>query len=358
MPTFEHKLDFEETLRRMEAWWEGATLDRPPVSIVAPKPATERVRVPEKTHAEWREKWWDTAFQVELAVARICNHVWMGEALPVAWPNLGPEILAAFYGCELEYTQGTSWSVPILKDWSPESLQGLRLDLENPYFRKIEEMTDALLDAGRGRFIVGYTDLHAGGDLLASFRDPQALCMDMLTECEAIRRILDRVNADFLRVYDHFHQRLAAAGMPSTTWLNLTCRGRYHVPSNDFSCMISNAMFDEFFLPGIRQECRQLEASVYHLDGPAALRHLDSILEIPELNMLQWIYGAGNGRASDWIPVYQRCQNARKGIQLFTEPDELPVIMENLRPEGVWMSVTVLDCDSAEAVLKTVAKWR
>jgi hypothetical protein len=117
-------------------------------------------------------------------------------------------------------------------------------------------------------------------------------------------------------------------------------------------------MFDEFFLPGLIEECRHLEASIYHLDGPAALRHLNSLLEIPELNAIQWVYGAGNGRASDWIPVYQRCQQAGKGIQIFLEPDEVPVMMEHLRPEGVWMSVSVSDRREAEEVLRQVSLWR
>ena len=43
-------------------------------------------------------------------------------------------------------------------------MSALRLDTGNEYYLKILEITDALLDAGRDRFIVGYTDLHPGGD--------------------------------------------------------------------------------------------------------------------------------------------------------------------------------------------------
>ena len=52
--------------------------------------------------------------------------------------------------------------------------------------------------------------------------------------------------------------------------------------------MVSKETFDDLFLPGIRQECRHAEASLYHLDGPNALTHLDSLLEIPELDAIQW----------------------------------------------------------------------
>ena len=122
--------------------------------------------------------------------------------------------------------------------------------------------------------------------------------------------------------------------------------------------MVSKEMFDEVFLPGIVEECRHLDASIYHLDGPDALRHLDSLLAIKELNAIQWVYGAGRGIASDWLHVYKRCQQAGKGIQLHIGLDELDCIMSNLRPEGVWMGVAVGDRAQAEQVLKRVSAWK
>lgn len=101
-----------------------------------------------------------------------------------------------------------------------------------------------------------------------------------------------------------------------------------------------------------------MEASIYHLDGPDALRHLDSLLAIKELNAIQWVYGAGRGRASDWLHVYRKCQAAGKGIQFGVGVDELDAIISNLRPEGVFMSVQVRNPAEAEAVLKRVATWK
>jgi hypothetical protein len=122
--------------------------------------------------------------------------------------------------------------------------------------------------------------------------------------------------------------------------------------------MISEAMFQEFFLPGIAEECRFYTNSLYHLDGPGALRHLDALLSIPELNAIQWVYGAGNGRATDWLDVYRRCQAAGKGIQLsFLHVDEVDVVVANLRPEGVWCSVVVRNRSEAEAILRKFEKW-
>jgi hypothetical protein len=122
--------------------------------------------------------------------------------------------------------------------------------------------------------------------------------------------------------------------------------------------MISKEMFDEIFLPGIAEECRFLEASLYHLDGPGALRHLDSLLEIKELNAIQWVPGAGHGRASDWMHVYKKCQAAGKGLQIGLDVDELDLFMENLRPEGLWLGIGgIQDRAHGDAVLKQLSRW-
>jgi hypothetical protein len=122
--------------------------------------------------------------------------------------------------------------------------------------------------------------------------------------------------------------------------------------------MISKDMFDDVFLAGIVEECRHLEASIYHLDGPGALQHLDSLLEIRELNSIQWVYGAGHGRASDWLHVYRRCQVAGKGLQIDIQPDELETLMANLHPEGVWLRINgVRNREQGETLLKRVAHW-
>ncbi len=84
---------------------------------------------------------------------------------------------------------------------------------------------------------------------------------------------------------------------------------------NDIPVIIISYKFSgDVFLPGIEAECQHLDASIYHLDGPNALQHLDSLLEVDELNAIQWVFGAVNGPASKWMDVYKKCQEAGKGI--------------------------------------------
>ena len=354
---FALKPDYEQSKQRIDAFWERALIDRPVVQFGLAKPAEERVPLPVSHHATSVERWLDAPYQAALTLAKLSNQEFLGDTLPVAYPNLGPEVFAALYGCPIHFGDyGTSWSEPILHDWS--RADEIRLDWDSPYMHKLVEMTDLLLEVGKGKFIVGMTDWHPGGDCVAALREPQELAVDMLTHRDEVVALLARLEGDYLAVYDFFYDKLRAAGQPISTWLSLIAEGKYYVPSNDFSIMISKEMFDDVFLPGIRRECQFLDRSIYHLDGPGALRHLDSILEIPELDALQWVFGAGNEGYHKWAPVYQRAQAAGKGIQVNCTLDELDQVMETLDPRGLYLHVGgVPSREAGEWMLRTLEGW-
>ena len=354
---FSFKPDYASTLARMQAFWAFDVLERPLVSFHLSKPYDQLVPMPESNHADSAERWLDTTYQTELALARLANREFLGDSLPIAYPNLGPEVFSALYGSPIHFGDwGTSWTDPVLEDW--EQAPALRLDWDSPVLKKLLEMTDALLEVGRDRFIVGMPDWHPGGDPVAAFRDPQNLAVDLLEHPGEVKALLARLEGDYFKVYDLFYNRLRAAGQPITSWLPLVHEGKYYIPSNDFSIMISKRMFDEFFLPGIQRECRFLERSIYHLDGPGALRHLDSILAIPELNALQWVFGAGNEGFEKWVGVYRKAQAAGKGIQVNCRLAEIPMILETLDPRGLFLMVDDMpDRDSAEALLAELVRW-
>jgi hypothetical protein len=349
--------DWEMRLARQDAFWANAILDRPVVIGHLGKTNPDFPWPAPKAWTSVRDRWMDAGYVAERAVAGVMNTDYLGDALPCAHPNLGPEVFSAFFGCELEYGDTTSWSIPNLEDWA--EVATLRFSDDNVYWRKIDELTDALLAAGQGRFYTGITDLHPGADALVAFRDPLRMNLDLVEAPDAVKALLETVTQVYFQVYDHYAEKLTAAGQAICSWPGIVSSKRWYVPSNDFSCMISKAMFDEFFLPGIIAECRHMEANIYHLDGPNALQHLDSLLEIPELNAIQWVYGAGHGRASDWLPVYQRCQAAGKGLQLTLEPDELPLFMETLKPEGLWIGLAGIQSrEHFDTLVARISRWK
>ncbi|MCS7061797.1 MAG: hypothetical protein RMN25_11625 [Anaerolineae bacterium] len=353
--SLEYKPDASTVVERMAAWWEGEIVDRATILLSAPKPNPQPL--PHKQHATLRERWMDIDFQVECAAIHAANTYWAGESLPIYMPNLGPEILTACYGAELQFTENTSWSEPILQDWA--DMSRLRIDPDNEYLRCILEMTRRALEVGRGKFLVGLTDIHPGGDLAASLRDPQQLCLDLVEAPDQVRGLLQHIYPAFFDFFKLNHHLIRAAGQTiCTSWLPLFVDGgRYYIPSNDFSIMISTEMFETFFLPELLAEIAWLDHSIYHLDGPGALRHLDLLLDIPKLDAIQFVYGDGAKPASRWIQVFQKIQNAGKNVHISIEPHELDFFMDNLNPEGVMVQTSVASAEEADAMIAQIAKW-
>ena len=354
---FSLKPDYETTKKRYDAFWERDIIDRPPVNL--PLLVEWPTAVPHRNYrSEW-DRWTDVDFRAEQAAISLRNTEFYGDALPVAWPNMGPEIFSAWCGCPYHFGETTAWSEPCIIDWDEDADRAV-FDPEHPLFKLTVRFTERLIELGRGNFIVGLTDFHPGGDHLAALRDPQNLAIDMVENVGHIKKLLDRSATEYFQAYDLFYRMLRKEEMPITSWTPLIHDGRYYIPSNDFSCMISTSMFEDVFLPGILDECAFYERSIYHLDGPGALRHLDTILSIADLDAVQWVPGAGNESFPRWVKVYQRIQRAGKGIQLFgLDVSDLPLLFESLKPNGIWISHIsgVRDRETVDEVLRRVSAW-
>ncbi len=352
------KPDFAQTVERFEAWWHGEIVDRPPVTVsVTPQ---RSYAGPHSQHEDERTRWLDVEFVVESAIARMERTDYVGDSFPVFWPNIGPEISAVPFGCELTFTERTSWSHPVVHDcdgW--HQILAMQPDFDNIYWRTMEQMMDLAIERCDGRYVVGMTDLHGNYDILAALRDPQQLCLDLIDCPDLVRQAGRHVSQAFLAMFQRQYERVKAAGFGSTTWLPTYHEGPAYVPSCDFWIMVSGEMAAEMMLPDILTEMAPLQRSIFHLDGPKALRHLDLLLDLPQLDAVQWVYGAGAGPAAHWIDVYRRIQAAGKSLQLIAhDPADAITVLDALDPRGVWVTVEepFQSVAEAEAFVRAVGR--
>ena len=353
---FKFKPDYEAAMKRVNLFWEREETDRPLVSIVFRKPCASDF--PHKKHASWEDYWLDLDYRVEEMVRTAENHVYYAEAMPVLWPNLGPEIFSAWAGCPYEFGANTTWTKPCIFDWAADSEKAVAAETHS-LFKKVERFTEMLLERGKGNFIVGLTDFHPGGDHVAALRDPEVFATDLLEYPGEIKSKLKTSYDEYFPMYDHFVNMIKECGMPVASWLPLPSDTSMYIPSNDFSCMIGKEMFDEFFLDGLIDECRHYKKSIYHLDGPDALRHLDSILGIEELNAVQWVPGAGRDEPLRWMDVYKKILSSGKGLNIGNvSPSDLDALMRELPAKGLWLGMTgINDEEAAKEVMKKISEW-
>ena len=348
------KPDYEQAQKRMNAFWNHEETDRPLVLMTFPK--FKGALFPKKEYPSHEAYWLDVEYRAEEVAHMMDNTFFYADSMPVHSPNLGPEIVSAWAGCPYHFGETTTWTDPCIFDWEKDSAV---IDMNHPLAKKLEEYTRLLLERAKGKFIVGLTDFHPGGDHVAALRDPQTLAMDLLEYPEAVKEKLKSSYREYYVAFDFYVDWLKNEGMPIASWLPITSETSMYIPSNDFSCMISREMFDEFFLEGIIEECRHYKRSVYHLDGPDALRHLDSLLSIPELNAIQWVPGAGNDQCTTWLGLFKQILSAGKSIIVYPQNmDDLRFLMENLPAQGLCIQMwDVENEDNARDIMSLIDKW-
>ena len=215
------------------------------------------------------------------------------------------------------------------------------------------------IEVGKGRWITLFTDLHPNIDVLSALMGPEALCMAIADEPELVAKAVEHVTLTCLDAYNRQILPLLDEGLPVGCWMRALSITRTHAPQCDFSAMIGPDFFQSSVLPSIRAEMAEADRNIYHLDGPDALRHLDALLLVPEIDAIQWVYGAGNGPARRWQHVYERILGAGKGVRVEAEDfEDIRVLNEVLGPHGVWYvaNFTAPDRESAEQILDVLSR--
>lgn len=322
------------TLDRFEAWWFCLN-DRPLVQVgveaAAPVNCVRQAGTP-------RERWLDLDARLDEAEAALEATPLVADNLPVFFANMGPDVLSTLFGTRMEFADDTTWVTPVCA--SCRDVLRLSPDFDAPEWRAAMELTRRSVERSRGRWLTGYTDLHPNADLVSALVGPQRLCLELADDPHAVRAAVEHVTPFAIEAWERAIAPMEDAGQPLTTWLPATGEGRLQVPSCDFNALISPDAFRELVFPSVLEEARRADRAIFHLDGPSALGHLDTILRAPAIHAIQWVYGAGNGPAIRWTEVYRRIQAAGRAMQVLCESaEDAFALAKTLRPQGVWYAI-------------------
>jgi len=355
MMELQNKPDFARALERIDAWFAGELLDRPPIRFSLHNAEYARAAASASRWPNLKSRWFDAEYQVDSFLENIRGRTFYGETFPVFWPNLGPNVYAAFFGGELEYGEVTSWIRHCVHD--DADIARLKFSRDNEYFRGIEQLTRVALEKCAGQFMVGYTDLHGSLDCVADWRDPQELCLDLADNPALVHEMIRLADEQFLPLFDQYDTVLKAHGQFSVNWMGIPSRGRLHIPSCDFTALTSHQTFLEFYLPSMLREVRHMTHNIFHLDGKGMLKHLDCLLAIPEINAIQWVQGVGDDAPIlQWLPVIRRIQAAGKGVVVDLQLGELESFIAAMKPEGLFLCLAAAE-NIQPQILQRLEKW-
>lgn len=348
-----YKEDWEETKERFKAWWAHEALERCALAVTAPRedaPDEPPPRAPE-------DKWTDLDYWARLREWEFCRTFYGGEAFPVWHPGYpGNKRLAAFLGCRVTLGDETGWLDPVMTG-EDLKVEGLSLDVENRHWKFAVEALEFAARESRGRAIPSIGAFGGSGDTLSALRGTERLLYDVMDRPEEVGRADRRLMELWSSAYDRFHGIVGAAAGGSTCWFQLWSPGKFYAAQNDFSYMISPGTFREIFLPTIEKQTAFLDHAVYHVDGVGAFAHVDALCELPRLQALQILPGAGKPGPLHYMPVLKKVQAAGKNLHISIGPDEVRTALEELSARGLFIATRCRSEREARALLEKAKKW-
>jgi hypothetical protein len=134
--------------------------------------------------------------------------------------------------------------------------------------------------------------------------------------------------------------------------------GRMHIPSCDFSALISKEFFIEFGLPILQQETKTMTHNIFHVDGRGVANHLESILSVPEVHALQWVQGVGDDYPiMQWVGFIQDLQDKNIPVIVDLNKEDVGEFTEVMEPKGLFLWIATDNEQEEIDILDRIEKW-
>jgi hypothetical protein len=313
--------------QRLEAWWGQANDDRPVFLAASVNPGAGRAVTRRLDLLEDADAWLAAKVADMEAMHRV------GDTLPQVRADFGPVLLGGMLGGRLEFGSDTGWTHAFIDDnWSNAPDWQLRDD--NHWWVLLRELSERAAHDAQGRYLFCTPDLGGMGDVLLNLRGSSQLCMDVLQRPETIRAAVDAMYPAWQKAFRMLYGTAHAHKSALIHWLGLWSSQPYVVPACDFNYMISPDDFEALLLPDVARQVAEVGRAIFHLDGPGAARHIDTLLEVPNLQ-IQFTPGAGSSSIHPWIEMFQKVQAKGRSLLVICPPEEVLDLSAALKPEGL-----------------------
>ena len=311
---------------RLKTWWGAEKTDRALFVMHTIKDCPE----PNQYFSNLEDYWYDIPRKLAYEELKMNHTIYYGENYPGTNASLGPGSLALIIGSEPGLAWDTVWYHPCFKDLKSASIW---LDPSSKYWLWTLDYTKQALQRANGQYLVELPDLIENFDTISSVCGLETLLMSTSDCPEEIHRLQDETLSVWLQAFDTLYKLIRDVdGGMSVGYFNLWAPGRVAKLQCDISAMLSAKMFDTFVAPYLVKQAEKLDYVLYHLDGPNALQHSDTIIGMDCIDAIQWQPGSAYPDAIDpmWYSLQQRILDSGKSIMIFIKPGNPTTLVSRL----------------------------
>ena len=349
------KSNLEETKQRYINWWnhKGIILNmwehfqegvQPHAEIMPPAPAKDL-----------SQKWFDPQWRAEYLDWYVAHSSLKADILPVANTQLGPGSLAAILGGVFEGGEDTIWIHP-----NPDFTDEIVFNPEHPNWILHKELLKACKAKANGHYFVGMPDLMEGLDVLAALKGTDRVLLDTVMQPEILEQQMQQINDIYFKVFDELYDIIREGDEMAFCYFSSWAPGKMSKLQSDISTMISQDDYRRFVQPFIREQCQKIDYTLYHLDGVGAMHHLPALLEIEELNAIQWTPGVGEpqGGSPKWYDLYKKILAGGKSVMAcWVTLDELKPLLDHNGANGVHLEMDFHNEKEVEQAMRIVEEY-
>ena len=209
----------------------------------------------------------------------------------------------------------------------------------------------------KGKCIPSIGAFGGTGDTLASLRDSNRLLYDVVDRPQLIRDSERRIIDFWYEVFDAFFGIVSPASDGGcTSWFPLWAPGKFYPTHNDFSYMISPHMYREIFLPMLRRQTEFLDYTVYHVDGIKAFVHIPMLCELPKMQALQILPGAGKPSPLYYVDALEAVQSRGKNLHITIPSNEVEQAVKTLSAKGLFIATSAGSESEARELIRIVER--
>ena len=350
------KQNLEETKKHYIDWWnhKGIVLNmwehfqegvKPHADIPAPKP-----------YRDLNQRWFDPEWRAEYLDWYVAHSSLMADMLPVANTQLGPGSLAAILGGVFEGGEDTIWIHP-----DPNYTDDIKFNPNHPNYLLHKDLLRTCKKKAQGHYYVGMPDLMEGMDVLAAIKGTDKVLLDTVMQPEVLEHQMQQINDIYFKVFDELYDIIREGDEMAFCYFSSWAPGKMSKLQSDISTMISVDDYRRFVQPFIQEQCQKIDYTLYHLDGVGAMHHLDALLEIKELNAIQWTPGVGEpqGGSPKWYDLYKKILASGKSIMAcWVTLDELRPLLDNIGGDGVHLEMDFHNEREVEQAMRIIEEYQ
>ena len=301
------------------------------------------------------QKWFDPQWRAEYLDWYVAHSSLKADILPVANTQLGPGSLAAILGGVFEGGEDTIWIHP-----NPDFTDEIVFNPEHPNWILHKELLKACKAKANGHYFVGMPDLMEGLDVLAALKGTDRVLLDTVMQPEILEQQMQQINDIYFKVFDELYDIIREGDEMAFCYFSSWAPGKMSKLQSDISTMISQDDYRRFVQPFIREQCQKIDYTLYHLDGVGAMHHLPALLEIEELNAIQWTPGVGEpqGGSPKWYDLYKKILAGGKSVMAcWVTLDELKPLLDHIGVDGVHLEMDFHNEKEVEQAMRIVEEY-